>query len=114
MSQAMTAVTATAAIYGDPIASMPRIINKTPQRIDHVEVCRTMLDVCCAILTSSMTTDGFYLKRREVQAPFLVSQPKCVSFAEGVTCKSYLGSRVLQPHPPAISLRSRGPSLPAS
>jgi hypothetical protein len=37
MSQAITTLTATAARKGEPIASTPKTINKTPQMIDHVE-----------------------------------------------------------------------------
>jgi len=50
MSQAITTFTATAATSGDPTASMPRMISKTPHTIDHVEACRTTSDEFpCAI-----------------------------------------------------------------
>src|SRR5271165_817810 len=61
MSQAMTTFTATAATNGDPTASMPRTISKTPHTIDHVEACRTTSDeLSCAIETSSKRTEGVY------------------------------------------------------
>jgi hypothetical protein len=44
MSQAITTLTATAAINGDPTASMPKMMSGTPHRIDNVEACRTMSD----------------------------------------------------------------------
>src|ERR1700729_421296 len=68
MSQAMTTLTATAAINGDPTASMPRMMSETPHRIDNVEACRTTPDGCCAIETSlkkrtdRYLTEGVYLK----------------------------------------------------
>jgi hypothetical protein len=40
MSQAIKALTATAARKGAPMATIPKIISKTPQRMDHPEACR--------------------------------------------------------------------------
>jgi hypothetical protein len=54
----MTALTATAARTGDPTASMPSTMSKTPHKIDQVEACRTISDgVCCAI-ESLLKSDG--------------------------------------------------------
>jgi len=53
MSQAMATLTATAARNGQPIATMPKMISKTPHTIDNVEACRTMsAGLCCATETS--------------------------------------------------------------
>src|ERR1700739_198507 len=48
MSQAITALTATAARKGDPIANMPKTISKIPQMIDQVEAWRTRLSGECS------------------------------------------------------------------
>ena len=65
MSQAITTLSATAAINGDPTASMPKMMSETPHRMDNVEAERTMSDgVCCAIEVSSKgtsVTEGVYL-----------------------------------------------------
>src|ERR1700693_3805236 len=71
MSQAITTLTATAAINGDPTASIPKMMSETPHRMDNVEAERTIPDgLCCAIVASSKgraeyLTEGVYLKEMQ-------------------------------------------------
>src|ERR1700728_1671565 len=54
ISQAMTALTATAARNGEPTATTPKTISKTPHKIETVETFRTNpTGVFCAIEASS-------------------------------------------------------------
>src|ERR1700733_4400637 len=70
-SQAITTLTATAAINGDPTASMPRMMSEMPHRMDSVDAERTIPDgVCCAIEASlrginRFLTEGVYLKEMQ-------------------------------------------------
>src|SRR5215470_14044792 len=71
MSHAMATLTATAARNGDPIASTPEIISKTPHRMDPVEACRTMAAAeSCAIETSSIETFFASREKPENCTPF--------------------------------------------
>src|SRR5437868_9247866 len=47
MSQAITTLTATAAMNGDPTARTPKMMSETPHRMDTVEAERTTPDGVC-------------------------------------------------------------------
>src|SRR5260370_25276736 len=103
MSHAMTALTATAARNGEPIATMPKTISKTPHTMDNVEALRTMsTGVVCAIEASS--------KRRTNPTP---KQPIGALYEQGRGRSQQEISRGRQPWNPTLQKNAgRAPGHP--
>src|ERR1700736_5362869 len=70
MSQAISALTATAASKGEPMATTPNMISRTPQRIDHPEACFSSEFVDCATMCASSVRlqDGTFCSQGAIYA----------------------------------------------
>src|ERR1700738_5186432 len=70
MSQAISALTATAASKGEPMATTPNMISRTPQRIDHPEACFSSEFVDCATMCASSVRlqDGTFCSQDAIYA----------------------------------------------